>query len=482
MENIKFGTDGWRAVIADEFTFKNLGVVVAAIARYLKKEKKDKAGIAIGYDNRFLSEDFAWFSAKVLSDNNIKSFISDSSIPTPLTAFLVLDLILNGGIMITASHNPSIYNGIKFIPFYGGPAGDNITKQIEENIRENTSSNDLLYNKTKENNSSHSSNIKVIKDYTKYKRHLSNILNMDLIRKVRPLVAIDTMFGAGSKILPEILNSDLNLEAVVYNDYRDCLFGGSLPDPSEKNLSSFRETILKNNLDIGLALDGDADRFGIIDGKGVYISPNNAISIILNFMIETRSIDTGDIAVRTVATTHLIDDICASNNIEMLETPVGFKHIAEAMRKGNVIVGGEESGGLSIKGHIPEKDGILACLKILEIQSFLNKKTGTFYISDYLNNIYEKYGYYHNIRLDIEVSQKRKPQIIKYFLSMKNKDIENVKVKKIVDIDGAKLIFENKSWLLVRASGTEPLIRCYIESRDQAFFEKLKKFARNKIK
>jgi len=206
------------------------------------------------------------------------------------------------------------------------------------------------------------------------------------------------------------------------------------------------------------------------------------ISIILNFMIETRSIDTGDIAVRTVATTHLIDDICASNNIEMLETPVGFKHIAEAMRKGNVIVGGEESGGLSIKGHIPEKDGILACLKILEIQSFLNKKTGTFYISDYLNNIYEKYGYYHNIRLDIEVSQKRKPQIIEYFLSMKNKDIENVKVKKIVDIDGAKLIFENKSWLLVRASGTEPLIRCYIESRDQAFFEKLKKFARNKIK
>ena len=306
--------------------------------------------------------------------------------------------------------------------------------------------------------------------------------DVDLIKKMRPTIAIDTMFGAGSKILPEMIAEEMEMKAFVQNNYRDCFFGGLLPDPSEKNLSSLKEIVIKNKLDIGLALDGDADRFGVIDGKGVYISPNNAIAIILNYMIETKSVEPGDIAVRTVATTHLIDAICEENSIGIVETPVGFKHIARAMRNGNVIVGGEESGGLSIKGHIPEKDGILACLKILEIQSFLKKTAGKTYISDYLNRIYKKYGYYHNTRLDIEVSQQRKPEIIDYFKSLKNKDIESVKVKKIIDIDGAKLLLENKSWLLVRASGTEPLIRCYIESRDAEFFEKLKKYVKNIIK
>ena len=482
MKKIKFGTDGWRAIIADEFTFKNLGIVINAIARYLEKEKKYKSGIVIGYDNRFLSDEFAWYSAKILAANKIKAYITDSSVPTPVTAFLVLDLKLNGGIMITASHNPSIYNGIKFIPFYGGPAEDQITKQIEEYIGKDiiTDSTATSYSEIK--NDSYINGIKVIKDYTKYKKHLLELLDLDLIKRARPKLMVDTMFGSGSKILPEIINSDMDLKATVYNNNRDCLFGGFLPGPSEKNLTSLKEKILKNRLDLGLALDGDADRFGIIDGKGVYISPNNAISIILNYMIETKNISPGDIAVRTVATTHLIDDICESSNIDLLETPVGFKHIAKAMRKGNVIVGGEESGGLSIKGHIPEKDGILACLKMMEIQSFLNQKTGPKYISDYLNNIYKKFGHYYNIRLDIEVSQKRKPQIIDYFLSLKNKDLENTRVKKIIDIDGVKIIFENKSWLLVRASGTEPLIRCYLESRDPIFLKKMKEFAINKIK
>jgi alpha-D-glucose phosphate-specific phosphoglucomutase len=476
-KKIKFGTDGWRAVIADEFTFENVELVSKAIAQYLKNNGLNEKGIFIGFDNRFMSEYFAERSAKVFSSMGFRVLLSNTSVPTPLTAFMTINHNLDGAIMITASHNPPVYNGIKFIPFYGGPAEDEITKEIENNL------NKLSNEKTEDTKKTTCSgnNIEVISDFSSYKEKLLQMIDMDLIMTVKPKIALDTMFGSGSKIMPEILNERLNLDIKLFNNYRDPLFGGKLPDPSIKNLTALKDFIINNNFDIGIALDGDADRFGVIDGKGVFLSPNNIISLILYHFIKTKRFSKNDIAVRTVATTHLIDEICEKYSLGVLETPVGFKYVCKAMRCGNVIIGGEESGGLSIKGHIPEKDGLVACLLLIEIQSYLIKNFKRMYLSDYMEKIYEEFGLYQNTRLDMEIPLEKKKQILKYFLNFKNKEISGMKVLRIVEKDGVKIIMENGSWVLVRPSGTEPLIRCYIESKDKNYFKFLKDFIKTNI-
>src|SRR5450830_627569 len=275
---IKFGTDGWRDIIADSFTFENIRLVAFAIGKYLIDNGLNKKGIFIGYDNRFLSEDFALQAGYAMSGMGIKSFLSKESVPTPATAFMVLNLKLDGAIMITASHNPPKYNGIKFIPHYGGPADDSITKEIEKNI--------TLYLEGKQDIpelKSYNDFLKeacFISDFSKYRERLFEIIDIDLIKKSDIKVAADTMFGAGSAILSEILKNDLNLKVKIFNNYRDVFFGGKLPDPSSKNLESLKNEVLKNSFEIGIALDGDADRFGVIDREGIFISPNNVISLI----------------------------------------------------------------------------------------------------------------------------------------------------------------------------------------------------------
>ncbi|MFO7929718.1 MAG: phosphoglucomutase/phosphomannomutase family protein [Candidatus Humimicrobiaceae bacterium] len=473
--NIKFGTDGWRSIIADDFTFENVGFVTRAIAEYLVKNTLDKRGIFIGYDNRFLSDEFAEHSADMLSSYGLKVFISSVSVPTPVTAFMVREMNLDGALMFTASHNPPKYNGIKFIPDYGGPADNSVTGKIEQELKK-------VIKGEKRPKPSTKGIVKHISDYSSYINKLLEVVDKDLIIQVKPKVAADTMFGAGSKILPLILNEKLNLNSIIMNNWRDPLFGQRLPDPSEENLEKLLENIKKSGLDIGVALDGDADRFGIIDGKGVYISPNNAIAIILFYLTEKGKYENGDRVVRTVATTHLIDEICREKEIEIKETPVGFKYIGKAMLEGNVLIGGEESGGLSIKEHIPEKDGLLASLLMIEIQSFLNREYNGKYLSDYLNDLYNKFGTFYNIRLDIEVPEDKKQKIMDYFNTQKGKKIGQNKVLDINPKDGVKLLLEKeKAWLLVRPSGTEPLIRCYIETVNKSFFNLLKNYVKEKI-
>lgn len=506
MQKIKFGTDGWRAVIAEDFTFSNLEIVINAISAYLIKNGLSSKGIFIGYDNRFLSGEFANHCASVFSLNKIKTIISKTSVPTPLTAFMAVDLKLGGAIMITASHNPAKYSGIKFIPHYGGPAVDRITKEIENNIenivsgkkdfilktqssqknkqRDINNDNNMGAETAKEKGLGKPGNytdIKIISDFSSYKKKLLGSVDTGLIKKYRPGIALDTMNGSGSIMLPEILIEYLGLKPRILNAFRDPLFGGKLPDPSEKNLEELKECVSNNKLDMGIALDGDADRFGAFDAKGIFISPNIALSLVLYYLIETGRFSTGDFAVRTVATTHLIDEICKDNDLGIIETPVGFKFIGEQMLNGNVLIGGEESGGLSIKGHIPEKDGLLASLILIEIQSYLKKLYKGMHISDYMEIIYGKYGHFYNARLDIEVPLDKKAEVLEYFINFKEKSVKNINVEKIINTDGAKIILKNKSWFLVRASGTEPLIRCYIESRDKNFFKVLKNYVNNKV-
>jgi phosphomannomutase len=480
MGKIKFGTDGWRAVIAEDFTFENLGYVVEAISLHLKQSNRWQKGIFIGYDNRFLSDYFASHCSKILIKNGIRPYLPDTSVPTPAAAYMIKELDLDGALMITASHNPAKYSGIKFIPYYSGPAEDGITKEIEKNLE--TVITGSHKNIPGANNGSTFLAPVTVSDFSGYKTKLLELVDTSLIKEMRPRVTADAMFGSGGNIFREIINNGLGLDALFKNDYRDTLFGGKLPDPSRNNLANLKDMVLKNKMDIGLALDGDADRFGIIDGKGNYISPNNAIAIILYYLAENKRYETGDIAVRTIATTHLIDEIAASNNIGILETPVGFKYICNAMLKGNVVIGGEESGGLSIKGHIPEKDGLLADLLMLEIQAYLLKHQAGTYITDYLEGIYKKHGYFYSTRIDMEIPNDKKGKVIEFFMDLKGKTIDGNKVVSISDMDGARVTFANKSWVLVRASGTEPLIRCYIESMDKAYFDILQSFIKSSVK
>lgn len=482
MEKIKFGTDGWRAVIADKFTFNNVRLVALAIAEYLMSNNSDKRGIFIGYDNRFLSEEFSKQAGLVLAGKGFKVYIANEPVPTPVTAFMVNKLNLDGAVMITASHNPPEYNGIKFIPDYAGPAEDKITKEVENNLNKllkRSNIYNLVHKITK--NKDAENNIYYISDFSGYIDRILSLIDKDKISKSKPKICVDTMFGAGSKILPFILGKCLNIDIKVLNNYRDPLFGGKLPDPGENNLKQLKKIVLENNMDLGIALDGDADRFGVIDGKGFFINPNNIISLILYYLLKTKKYNSSDMAVRTVATTHLIDEICNKNNIKILETPVGFKYIAKEMLNGNVIIGGEESGGLSIKGHIPEKDGILAGLLLVEIASFIKKEYDGIYLSDYLNKIYEEFGTYYNTRLDIEINMDKKDDVLEYFSNLKGKMVNGKKVIRVIKKDGIKLIFENKDWMLARPSGTEPLIRCYIESTNKNNFKTLKEYIDSSI-
>ena len=477
---IKFGTDGWRDIIADSFTFENVRLVAFAIGKYLNDKGLNKKGIFIGFDNRFLSEDFALQAGYALSSLGIKIYLPKTSVPTPVTAFMVLDLNLDGAIMITASHNLPKYNGIKFIPYYGGPAEDLITKEIEKNL--NSYIDSKLEMPSLKGYEDFLNKITLISDYGQYKKHLYQIIDIDLIKKANLKVAADVMFGSGSKIFSEIINSDLNLKAKIFNNTRDAYFGGNLPDPSEKNLENFKNEILKNKFEIGLALDGDADRFGVIDDKGIFINPNNVIALILYYLAEVKNIKGSDFkAVRSVATTHLIDEICLKYKINIVETPVGFKYIGKEMRSGNTIIGGEESGGLSIIGHIPEKDGLLACLLLLEIQSYLKMQKNNLSLSQYLKKIYKEFGNFYSERIDLRVPVEKMTLITEYFKNLFGSSIGNIKITEIFTKDGVKLLLGNKSWFLIRASGTEPLMRCYIETRDKAFFKILKNYIIDKI-
>jgi alpha-D-glucose phosphate-specific phosphoglucomutase len=477
---IKFGTDGWRDIIAESFTFENVRLVSFAIGKYLIDNGLNKKGIFIGYDNRFLSEDFALQAGYALSSLGIKILLSKVSVPTPVTAFMVLNLKLDGAIMITASHNPPKYNGIKFIPYYGGPSEDSITKEIEENLNSFIDLNQEVPLLKKYED--FLKEITLISDYGKYKKHLLQIIDTGLIKKADMKIAADVMFGAGSNILSEILDIDLNLKSKIFNNTRDAFFGGKLPDPSAKNLENFKDEILKGSFEIGLALDGDADRFGVIDSKGIFINPNNVIALILYYLVKVKNINGPNYnAVRSVATTHLIDEICLKYKINLVETPVGFKYIGKEMRSGNTIIGGEESGGLSIIGHIPEKDGILACLLLLEIQSYLKMQKNVLTLSQYLETIYKEFGDFYSERIDLKVPVEKMSLITEYFKNLSGSSINKIKITEILSKDGVKLLLDNKSWFLIRSSGTEPLMRCYIETRDKAFFSILKNYIIDKI-
>ncbi len=458
MAEIKFGTDGWRAIIAEEFTFDNLRLVTQAIANYIKDNKLEKKGIMVGFDNRFLSEEFASAVAEVLAGNSIKVFLAPHGVPTPAVAYSVKIKELAGAIMLTASHNPHTYHGIKFIPHYAGPAMPDITDQIVENVRKLQENSEI--HRLERDEAQKMGFITLFHPQNNYLYHLQSLLDVDAIKKSGLKVVVDPMHGAGIGYLDKFLTA-LGVSVITINSSRDAYFGGLLPDPAEDNLSSLRFKVRENEADLGLALDGDADRMGVMDSRGNYYSPNQILIMVLRHLIKNRKWK-GTVA-RTVATTHMLDRIGREHNVEVVETPVGFKYIGNAMIKKGAFLGGEESGGISIKGHVPEKDGILGCLLFMEMVAVEGKDP-----AEILEDIYKEYGPVVSRRLDIHCTQQKKEKVLEI---LKHYDPGYICSKQVLTanrIDGWKFLLEDGSWCLIRASGTEPVFRIYAEAAVEA--------------
>ena len=464
---IKFGTSGWRGIIADDFTFANVRLATQAISSYLNKkadeEKKTFCSVIIGYDTRFLSENFARAAAEVLAGNGIKTFLCKRDTPTPVISYEILRRKTDGGINFTASHNPPQYNGLKFSPSWGGPALPETTQAIEKYCREIKPSEikTMDFAEAKEQKL-----VELIDPRPPYLKRIRQLVDLKSIGKSGIKIAVDLLNGTGAGYLDELVEES-GCRCKVLGNRRDVLFGGHSPEPSRENLSSLLDVMKKESCRIGLATDGDADRFGIIDSDGTFINPNETIALLLYHLIKTRNW-TG-IAARSVMTTHLIDRIAHKFGIEVRETPVGFKYIGEVMvREGEkFIIGGEESGGLTIRGHVPEKDGVLACLLAAEMVA-LSKKS----LKKSLAEIGKLVGPVHSDRINFHLSHEAMDG---FRAKMERKHPEKfggIKVKGTVTLDGFKFILEDGSWVGFRLSGTEPVVRMYVESDS---VEKMKK-------
>lgn len=461
---IKFGTDGWRAIMNDTFIISNVRIVAQAIADYLKEEGINDKGIVIGHDTRFFAEQFARECASVMLGNDIPVYMARRALPTPITAYSIKVYDTAGAIMLTASHNPPDYNGIKFIPKYAGPASPDITEKIERSIKKNIGGERTLLASPEGHEKLHE-----IEPFPEYTSHLETLVDFNKLRQTQLRVVLDPMYGAAQGLM-DVLLAEAGCTVETIHNYRDTLFGGSYPDPSEKHLTELKDEVIRTKSDLGLALDGDADRFGAIDYDGTYILPNQVLSLLAVHLLKNRGL-TGSI-VRTVATTHLLDEIARDYDTEAVETPVGFKYIAQVMMDRPVVVGGEESGGLSIQGHIPEKDGLLADMLLAEMVAYEQKP-----LTQILDEIYAKYGKFYSRRLDIHYPAEKKSELLQRLKNEPPSDIADDKLAEVRAVDGVKYILESGDWILIRPSGTEPLIRVYIESRDKDRFTTLANYA-----
>src|SRR5262244_2594382 len=425
MTKIKFGTSGWRAIIADEFTFQNVRLATEAIGRHVKRRNSSPT-LLVGYDTRFASEDFGREVARVLSSQNIRARLCSQAVPTPAVAFTIIREKLDGAINITASHNPGEYNGLKFSTADGAPALPEVTSEIENEIVQLQQSNWEFTAKSNEKL------IEKVDIGPPYLRDLAAKVDFKKIRDAHLSIAYDALHGSGAGYLDAILQQE-HVPAMVLHTNRDVYFGGHHPEPADEQLSELKSVMKRNSLNLGLATDGDADRFGILDEGAEFIYPNELIAMLVDYLIESRGWQGG--VARTVATTHLIDRVARLHGRELLETPVGFKYIGEYIKEGRIVLGGEESAGLSVRGHVPEKDGILACLLIAEMVASRRKSLKN-QLMDLFSRVGEVYNRRLNVKLDPAISERVRQKI-----ASDVKEFHGRRVVKENRMDGLKLLF-----------------------------------------
>ncbi len=463
MYRIEFGTSGWRGIIADDFTISHARVVVQSIAEYLKAAGLDGRGMVIGYDTRFLADRFAREAAQVLAANKIPVFLCDRDTPTPVVAYEILRRGAGGAINVTASHNPPEWNGIKFSAATGGPALPEATRFIEARAHERLLNPQV---DTVEFESAEKEGLLTIIDpLDPYLAHLRSLVDFEAIRQAGLSVVVDPLFGTGRGYL-DAACQDAGCKVEVLHDWRDPFFGGGPPDPSPQRLGELGERVLKRKAHLGLATDGDADRFGIVDSDGTVVSANQILGLLFKHLLTTRSLEGG--AARSVATTHLLDAVARHYHVPLYETPVGFKYFGELITQGKVILAGEESAGLSIRSHVPEKDGILACLLVTELVA----KRGRAPLRQLLDELYAQVGSFFSRRIDLTLRPEQRGRLL-HTLEEPPPSILERRIREVKRLDGTKLLLEDGSWLLIRASGTEPVVRLYVEAKTLNDLERL---------
>ncbi len=455
---IHFGTSGWREVMADKFTFSNVKLAAAGISHYLLSQTR-RPRVTVGYDTRFLSEKFAETAAEVLNSHGIKTLMATRPDPTPALAVQIIHAKLDGGVNITASHNPAEYNGLKFSASDGAPALPEVTQAIEKNVAR------VLAHKKPLLGSKRGPSLRQTADpRPDYLEAIRQKVNLKAIGEAKLKIAYDPLFGTGRGYLNDLLQ-EVGATVITIHDFRDVLFAGSGPDPSQKNLAELAKVVKDAGCAVGLATDGDADRFGIVDSDGTWINPNLILGLLADYLLFDRKIPGG--LGRSVATTHLIDAVAQLRHGPVYETPVGFKYIGELIKEDRIALGGEESAGLTIRGHIPEKDGILACLLVAEAVA----KRGLS-VRQQLEALFKQTGPFYMTRLNLHLP----PKIQKSLVAKLKRDFKKFDSQPVVKIDrtdGLKIVREDGSWLLMRLSGTEPVVRVYCEAPAQDELDKL---------
>ncbi len=445
---IHFGTSGWRALIADDFTFANVRLAVAAIAGHVRARTASPT-LIVGHDTRFMAEAFAAEAAQVLRAHGVGVLLCQGAAPTPAIAYEILRRHADGAVNFTASHNPAEYQGLKFSAADGGPALPEVTRDIEARAAALDAPAALSHGESR-NGFEH------IDVRGPYLARLRELVRFAVLREAKLKIVCDLLHGCGAGYLDRVL-SDEGIAVTATRAGRDVLFDGHGPDPSEENLLPLSKSVRESGAHVGLATDGDADRFGIIDADGSFLSPNHLLALVYDYLVETRGWRLG--VARSVATSHLLDAVAQHHRLPLYQTPVGFKFIGEYIKQDKIAVGGEESAGMTIRGHVPEKDGILACLLAAEMVAARRAP-----LRKQLADLFRKVGReYWPVRENLHLRPEVQARIVAE-LRKDRRDFAGHRVAKLDRTDGLKMILDDESWVLLRLSGTEPVMRVYAEA------------------
>jgi len=462
---IKFGTDGWRGIIAQDFTFDNVRVCAQAVADYVKQAGLANRGLIIGYDTRFASEDFASAAAEVVAGNGIKVYLCPEATPTPVISYGVLTQKVGGAIIITASHNPAIWSGFKYKSEDGSSAPPEVIAEIEKHISHILTTrkiDQMPLAKALEQGLVEYRDLAPI-----YFQHIASLIDLDSLRQAGLKIVVDSMYGVGAGYLKTLLSGGV-IEVVEINDERNPLFPGIQPEPIAANLGKLSATVKQQGANVGLATDGDADRLGIVDENGVFLTTLQVFALLCLYLLEIRG-ERG-LIVKTITTSTMLDRLGEIFNVPIRETPVGFKYVGPMMLAENALIGGEESGGFGFRGHMPERDGILSGLYFLDLMVKAGKNP-----SELVDYLYSKVGPHYYDRVDVTFPEPERQTVIERLKHNHPEHIDGVKVVKFDASDGFRFILADTTWLLIRFSGTEPLLRIYAESDSPARVERLLK-------
>ncbi len=455
-QSIRFGTSGWRALLAEEFTFAQARRLVTAIAGHVQDQGLGDRPVLVGYDTRFLMDRFAEEAGRTLVAAGVQALLCDAAVPTPVISHAVLTRGLAGAINFTASHNPPAYGGLKFTTHRGLPSPRSVTRDLEQRLGEIGAVDEPPHDL---------GGVESVNVRGPYLDRMAELVQLETIGRSGLKVAFDPRWGTSRGYLDELLRR-AGLPCETLHDSRDVLFGGQTPDCSESNLHELSVRVTEGGFDLGIATDGDGDRFAVIDGDGHYVPPNLILALVADYLADSRGWTQG--LGRTVATTHLLDAIASARGMSLVETPVGFKYLGELLAAEKIYLGAEESAGLSVVGHVPEKDGILADLLVLEMVASRQKT-----LTELREDLFRRVGALYSRRVDHRLDAGGMESLRARLAGDPPEKLDGHAVVKVDDTDGLKLILDDGSWMLVRPSGTEPMVRQYVEARSETQLARL---------